>query len=265
MAYSNYGGTSYSGSWNRIPMDTTQSNTLNQYTGLLSNYMKPMEFSSTALPPAPEPVTANLPQYSMGRERMLQQQKASPTMSKLNRGLLQALQYARARGNSPSINNAVRDALSGYGEGLSGAMSGALGQAISTQNAQLHPQIAEAVFNANQQAHAKNLDYQAQLNQIQQGNQLKAQDMMNQRSGLLSMVGRTVNQSNSPTSSIIQRPPMQLPYSTQTPITQPNNIVSGYGQPDTIRDNAIKQMTSWTPEMDSEFNRRFGGGVEWQI
>lgn len=78
-----------------------------------------------------------MPAYSLGTERMYQQQYAAPQLSQLNQKFIAALTSAQNK-PFPAQSYMTREALGGYGQGVSNIMAGALSPAHQMQMAELN-------------------------------------------------------------------------------------------------------------------------------
>lgn len=142
------------------------------YEPLLTEYTSQLEkmpkteaggYLGIKAPVVPYPT---MPTYSLGRERMLQQQYGAPAMTKLSQGALSALTQARNR-PFPAQSYLTREALSGYGEGLGSIMASAISPAQKAQMAELglEQQGLMGKYGADYQTamNQYNVDYQTAL------------------------------------------------------------------------------------------------------
>jgi len=155
-------GTAYASS--NDPIGLMETNINKELTAMpTGGYMQ-----NITLPPAPQ---LNLAQYNQGRVRNIQQQIASPALSRNSRAVQRALAYARARGGSPAAMQAVREALAGSGEAEGSIMSsagssarGQYGQELALENQGITNQWQADTNRSNLQAQIDMQNRQAQEN-----------------------------------------------------------------------------------------------------
>lgn len=94
----------------------------NQYNKELSDMPEGGYLGNISLPEMPR---LNLSEYRPSRVRNIRQQVASPYLSKAGSAISRAIATANAMGNSPAAQQAVREAIAGYGEGMGSIMAGA--------------------------------------------------------------------------------------------------------------------------------------------
>lgn len=107
-----------------------------------------------------------LPEYDQNRVQSLTELAAGPSMRKLRNQMreVQGKYY-----ENPNVKRmTLRDALAGYGLGLENAMAGARKQAVEEYQAEYAPKVSAAQMN-----------YQAQLNQMNAQYQAAYQNYMN--------------------------------------------------------------------------------------
>lgn len=114
-----YSGSTRSGTFNsNNPISLLEK----QYNSEISGMPEGGFLGNITLPEMPR---LNLSEYRPSRVRNIRQQVASPYLSKAGSAVSRAIATANAMGNTPAAQNAVREAIAGYGEGIGGIMAGA--------------------------------------------------------------------------------------------------------------------------------------------